>query len=294
MAVAAVAFAPFVARGRAALLTLIVAVDAIVLFAVPEFAAPRSTKVDLAPVAYLRRHLGTRAGSTRSARSHPTTAPTSASPRSASTISPRGLRAVRAPSTRPGGAFTGFPSAGPSAESELLRHLGGYRSAGVRYVLAPARQSLPQSPDRLRLVFRSPSTWIYRLAGTSPYYRAPGCRMYSSSPQSVSVVCPRPSTLVRRETWFAGWTARVDGKPDPSVAWTGSFRPSPSRPEVTGSTFSFTPPGMSWAVIGLLAGCALLCLPTVSRMVRRRQDAPEQAVTQPEGWNDPAGLARPV
>jgi len=45
-------------RARAALLTLLVAVDALLLFAVPELSAPRATTVDLKPVAYLRKHLG--------------------------------------------------------------------------------------------------------------------------------------------------------------------------------------------------------------------------------------------
>ena len=46
------------ARVRNGLLALLVAVETIVLFAVPEFSAPRATTVDLAPVTYLRQHLG--------------------------------------------------------------------------------------------------------------------------------------------------------------------------------------------------------------------------------------------
>ncbi len=45
-------------RLRAALLAGVVALDVIALFVVPELSAPRSVKTDLAPVAYLRQHLG--------------------------------------------------------------------------------------------------------------------------------------------------------------------------------------------------------------------------------------------
>jgi hypothetical protein len=59
--VAAVAAAVALVRGARTsglLQTLLVAVDALVLFTVPELSAPRATTVDLKPIAYLRRNLG--------------------------------------------------------------------------------------------------------------------------------------------------------------------------------------------------------------------------------------------
>jgi hypothetical protein len=293
VAVAAVAFVRS-ARVRATLLALLVSVEAIALFVVPEFAAPRTARIDIAPVAYLHRHLGQGRFYTLGPISPDYGSYFGLASFGVDDFPPKDYAQYVHSRLDPVAGFTGFPSSRRAAESELLHHLSGYRSVGVRYVLTPAQQSLPESPKTLRLVFRSPSTRIYRLAGAAPYYRAPGCRMYSISPQSVSVVCPRPTTLVRRETWFAGWTARVNGKPAHIRRIDGLFQGVTVPAGSHRLTFSFLPPGMSWAVIGLLAGCALLCLPTVSRMVRRRQDAREQAVTHPEGWNDPAGLARPV
>src|SRR5262249_42213421 len=161
------------------------------------------------------------------------------------------------------------------------------RSVGVRYVLTPADLSLPQSPQTLQLVFRSPTTRIYSLAGAAPYYRAPGCKVSPISTDSVSVDCPRPTTLVRRESWFAGWTARVSGKRAHIRDMDGLFQGVTVPAGSHRVTFTFLPPGMNWAAIGLLAGCALLCLPTVSRIARRRQEPSRQGVTQPEGWTDP-------
>ena len=253
------------ARARAALLTLIVAVDAIVLFAVPEFAAPRSTTVDLAPVAYLRRHLNQGRFFTLG-------------PIAPDYGSYFGLASLRIDDFPPEAyakfvhrrldpvvAFTGFRPPGPSAVHELMHHLGGYRAAGVHYVLAPAGRRLPGTPTGLRLVFRSPSTWIYRLAGAMPYFGAAGCVTTSGARDSARVVCDRPSTLVRRETWLAGWSAQLDGRPTAIRPVDGLFQ-AVSVP--AGShliTFSFTPPGMNWALSALLGGCALMLVPTLRR-----------------------------
>ena len=253
------------AQARALLLTVIVAVDAIVLFAVPEFAAPRSTKVDLAPVAYLRRHLDDGRFFTLGP-----IAPDYGSYFGLASVSvddfpPRAYAAFVHRRLDPVVGFTGFRPPGPSAAHELLRHLDGYRAAGVRYVLTPAGQPLPGSPRGLGLVFRSPSTWIYHLAGASPYVGTAGCLTTSVVRDTARVTCAQPSTLVRRETWLAGWSAQIDGRPTTIRRVEGLFQAVtvPAGSHVI--TFSFTPPGMGWALPGVLAGCALMFVPTVRR-----------------------------
>ncbi len=293
VAVAAVAFIRS-ARARATLLTLLVSVEAIALFVVPEFSAPRMARIDLAPVAYLRRHLGQGRFYTLGPIAPNYGSYFGLASFGVDDFPPKDYTHYVHAHLDPVATFRGFRPSGRSAESKLLHHLRGYRSVGVRYVLTWARHPLPTSPRTLRLVFQSPTTRIYQLAGAAPYYRAPGCQVSSTSRESVRVVCPRPTTLVRRETWFAGWTAWVNGKPAHIRRIDGLFQgvTVPAGSHLV--TFSFLPPGMSWAAIGLLAGCALLCLPTVSRMVRRRQDPSEHGVTHQEGPTDPAGLARPA
>jgi hypothetical protein len=253
------------ARARAALLTLIVAVDAIVLFAVPEFAAPRSSKVDLAPVAYLRRHVDDGRFFTIGP-----IAPDYGSYFGLASVSvddfpPRAYAGFVHRRLDPVVGFTGFRPPGPSAAQELMRHLNGYRAAGVRYVLTPAGQPLPRRPRGLQLVFRSPSTWIYRLAGASPYFGAAGCLTTSTARDSARAVCPQPSTLVRRETWLGGWSAQIDGRPTTIRRVDGLFQAVTVPAGSHLVRFSFTPPGMGWALPGLLAGCALMFVPTVRR-----------------------------
>ncbi len=253
------------ARTRAALLTVIVAVDAIVLFAVPEFAAPRSTKVDLAPVAYLRRHLHEGRFYTLGPIAPDYGSYFGLASLRIDDFPPRAYARFVHRRLDPVVAFTGFRPPGPSATQELMRHLSGYRAAGVRYVLTPAGQPLPQRPTGLRRVFVSPSTWIYRLAGTLPYFGAAGCVTTSGARDSARVVCVRPSTLVRRETWLAGWSAQVDGHPTAIRRVDGLFQAVTVPAGSHRVTFSFTPPGMGWALTGLLCGCALLLVPTVRR-----------------------------
>jgi hypothetical protein len=267
------------ARVRGVSLALLVAVETVALFAVPEFSAPRAASVDLSPVTYLRRHVGEGRFYTLGP-----IAPDYGSYFGLGSIAvddfpPKDYAVYVHKRLDPVVAFTGFRAKGrPSALQELMRHLDGYRSVGVRYVLTSAKQSLPQSQSTFRLVFSSSTTRIYQLAGAAPYFEAPGCQVTSSARQSALVACPRPTVLIRRETWLNGWSARVDGKPTPIHRVDGLFQAIAVPAGRHRITFSFTPPGMGWAGIGLLVGCALMLVPTLAgRLARRRSERPEPA-----------------
>jgi hypothetical protein len=140
----------------------------------------------------------------------------------------------------------------------LLRHLDGLRFAGVRYVVSPRHQSLPRTSSTLRLVFRSSTTNVYRLVGARPDVEAPGCGVIPSGRESVRVTCSRPTTLVRRETWLPGWSARIDGRPATIREAARLFQAVTVPAGSHRVTFAFAPPGMGWALLGFVAGCALL------------------------------------
>jgi hypothetical protein len=257
------------ARPRAALLALLMAVDALALFVVPEFSAPRATTLDLAPVAYLRQHLG----EARFFTLGPIVPNYGSYFRLASLgiddFPPKAYAHFVHARLDPVVGFTGFRPAGRSAEQELLRHLRGYRSAAVRYVLTPAGQPLPTSRTTFRLVFRSPTTRIYRLARPSPYFGAAGCRVTSSDRQSAWVTCRRQTTLIRRETMLPGWSAQLDGRPAAIHRNHGLFQAVTVPAGSHHVTFSFTPPGMDWALLGLLGGCVLMGVPGLARLLAR-------------------------
>jgi hypothetical protein len=259
-------------RARATVLALLVAVDVLVLFAVPEFAAPRASSLDRAPVAYLGRHLGEGRFITLS--------PIAPNYGSYFSLASFGINDfppkiyARYVGTRldPGVAFTGFRSKRvPSARWEVLHHLNGYRAAGVLYVVSRPNDALPTRSTGLRLVFRSPAARIYQLLGASPYFSAAGCNVTSSTRDSARVVCPRSATLIRRETWYSGWSARLDGHPATIRRADGLFQAVTLPAGSHRITFSFAPPGMNLALLGLLAGCALMLSPTVMARQKRRR-----------------------
>ncbi|HWE15226.1 MAG TPA: YfhO family protein [Solirubrobacteraceae bacterium] len=274
LTVAAAAAAALVARSRlrAALLVALVAVDAIVLFAVPEFAAPRAATVDPAPVAFLRRHLGEARFFTLGPIQPDYGSYFGLASLGVDDFPPQAYAHYVHSRLDPVAQFVGFrPTGQPSAEQELIRHLRGYRSAGVRYVLTPAEQPLPESRNAFRLVFRSRTTWIYRLAGASPYFGAAGCEVTSGGRNSASVVCRRPTRLVRRETWFPGWSAQLDGHPIAVRRVDGLFQAVTVPAGSHHVTFDFAPPGMDWGLLGLLGGCGLLLAPTLTRLSSFRE-----------------------
>jgi hypothetical protein len=254
-------------RLRAALLAVVIIVDAIALFAVPEFSAPRGDHLDSAPVAYLQHHLG--------AQRFLSLGPIAGNYGSYFRISslriddfpPKDFARFLRRRIDPSLAFVGFQDHGePSLTYELQRHIAGLRAAGVKYVLTVAKgPGLPPDPRDYHLVFRSRTTRIYRLTGAKPYFGAAGCRVGASTFDSVHLVCWRSTTLIRRETWFVGWSARVNGRPTTIRRYQGVFQAIRVPAGTDTITFDFIPVHMRWALLALAAGC--LCL--IASLVRR-------------------------
>ncbi len=265
------------ARERAALLAMLVAVDALALFVVPEFSAPRSVRIDLAPVRYLQRHLGdsrffTLGPIQPNYGSYFGLASLNVNdftPTSYSAYVHRRLDPVVNPNLFIGTGGGWRPAGQPSPEAMLMRHLGGYRAAGVRYVLTSPGHPLRQSPTTLSLVFRSPTTWIYRVIGASRYFSAASCRVSSSGRGSAQVSCSRSGTLVRRETWFPGWSAQLDGHPTTIRRVDGLFQAVTVPAGTHRIVFSFAPPDIGWGLLALLGGCVLMCAPSLAGAVAR-------------------------
>ncbi|HEX4521279.1 MAG TPA: YfhO family protein [Gaiellaceae bacterium] len=263
--VAAVAMALPTARLRAVVASAVVIAEALLLFAVPEASAPRSVAIDTAPAAYLHRHLGDARFLTlgplqpdygsyygvASLNVNDVPVPSAF----ARYVSTRLDQAVD-PTVFVGNLGGGRPSAAPSPEAELLRNLAAYRAAGVAYVLAPAGQTLP-SGFTLRL--RSPTTWIYQLAGADPLVTAPGCTLAGTA-DSLQLSCERPTLLVRRETALPGWHATIDGHPARLQTVDGLFQALPLARGSHRIAFSYAPPYLRWAFAGFVLGWAILGL----------------------------------
>ena len=208
-AVAVIAAVPS-AQLRATLLMLVVAVDAVALFAVPQFAAPREATIDRAPVTFLQRHLGLQRFYTLGPIEPNYGSYFAVAELGVDDFPPKSYAGYVHHRLDPAAPFVGFRTpAAPSAERELMLHLVSYGLAGVRYVLAPAGQRLPTRRHGLRLVDRTRTTWIYEITHAAPFMTAAGCRVTRSS----AIRCPRPgariarfAALTRQELRFRGGT----------------------------------------------------------------------------------------
>jgi hypothetical protein len=249
------------------LLAGLLAVDALAMFAVPQLSAPRTVQPDPAPVAFLRQHLGLSRFATLGPfqpdyGSYYGLASVNSNDNPTPAIFAHYVKAELDPFVSPSifvGTYGGDRSRlVPSPTQELVSHLPGYRAAGVSYVLTPPGQLLPQSPGGLTLVARTPSAWIYNLAGSAPFFDAPGCRVTSEGWDSATVSCPAASTLVRRETDLPGWSTTVSGRDTPIARTAGLFQSVPVGGGTHRVRFSYSPPGILWGGLGFLAGLLLL------------------------------------
>jgi hypothetical protein len=267
------------ARARIRALSLVLVLDTLALFALPELSAPRAVTFDAAPVAFLARHLGQSRFFTlgplapnygayfgiSSLNINEVPVPTAFS---------RYVKAHLDPVVDPValvGTGGGRPLLAPSPTRELLDNLDGYRAAGVAYVLTPAGQALPQST--FTAVFRSPTTWIYQLAGASSFFtaRGRGCVLDPRTQDAVRMSCPAQSELIRRETDLPGWSASIDGHAVPIRPDNGLFQAITVPAGVHRVTFGYEPPYILWGILSLVAGCAWLVLGRIQlpRPVRR-------------------------
>ena len=155
---------------------------------------------------------------------------------------------------------------------ELLRNLPAYRAAGVAYVLTPADEPLPGSRTTFSLVFGSPSTRIYHLAGARPYFTAsnPACTIRTGSREAVRLRCPGPVVLVRRETDLRGWRADVDGHRARLQRIDGLFQGVTVPAGTHRITFVYSPPYVGWGFAAFAAGCAWLVLSGTATRMRAR------------------------
>jgi hypothetical protein len=273
------------ARLRALLATALVAGDAMLLFAIPQLSAPREVAIDTAPVQFLRQHLGTSRFFTLGPLQPNYGAYYGLASLNINDLPIPSLDAdyTRAhldkfvnPAVLVGNYGGGRSLTAPPPTLELFANLAGYREAAVKYVLVPAGQSLPQGPHRVELVFRGPSTWIYRLTGAEPYFsvNGPGCTATASSQSAVRVTCSHPTTLVRRETSMPGWSAEVDGRSAPVLEHDGVFQAVSLGAGSHSVTFSFTPPDEGLGLLGLLAGIGWLATGALLTTRRRRRSGP--------------------
>jgi Bacterial membrane protein YfhO len=274
-------------RARRSVAVTIVSLDALAMFVLPQLSAPRKMYIDTAPVDFLQRNLGLARYFTLGPLgpnygSYFGIRELDASDNPVSSVFVKYITTRLDPTADPY-FFTGV--FGPNPTEALESHLDGYRAAGVRYVLTPEGVALPQGPTTFTLVFRTPTTWIYRLAGTAPYFTStnPHCSVAPRGGESVRLACSGPTTLIRRETYMPGWEAEVDGDATPVRQYDTAFQAVTVKPGRHVVTFHFAPPYIGWALAACVFGLAWLIFPPLrtrlSGIYRGRKRLPVQRST---------------
>lgn len=263
----------------------LVAFDALAMFVLPQFSAPRHAAIDRKPVAYLRAHLGHYRFYTLGP-----LAPDYGSYFGLASAAVNDLPTPKAwaryvthhldPNVDPVN-FTGTSQAnplGPSPAQELVRHFASYEQIGVKYLLVPAGAALPALPssDAVKEVWHDSTTAIYRLPAPQPLYRGSGCKVVSAHWDSATLTCSHPAVVDRRVLYMRGWSARLDGRPLAIHRAHRLWQQVSVHSGRSSLRFNFTPPYMSEATAAALMGLgAIVLVPALagSRHSRHRKSA---------------------
>ena len=276
---------------RVALVALL-PIEAIALFMVPTFSAPRSGQIDTAVVAWLHAHLGLDRFYTIG--SVAPLAPDYGSyfglaeldtndvplPKSFNHLVTKDLD----PNTDAIG-FTGavsFNPGGPTPTQAFSTELTNYGLVGVKYLLVDSGAAPPQTDPPLSLVYHDTLADIYQLPTTRSFFSEPTgtCAVHPEGWEKVVVDCPATTTLTRLELEMPGWSATVNGHRAQVSTDADGLQTVALGSGRSSVHFAFVPPYMNVALIGLLLGALSLLLAAIWRWrdwpgscVRRRLSA---------------------
>jgi hypothetical protein len=153
--------------------------------------------------------------------------------------------------------------------SMLHKILPGYRDMGAAYVVTWPWETLPAEPGGAVLTYHDAIMNIFALPDPMPYLDAPGC-LLTGTHAKVQADCPLPAHLVRRELFWPGWRATLNGVAAP-LEPNGIFQSvtlPPGRSEVV---FRYAPPGIFWAfAMCALGAVALLAASLGPGLLQRR------------------------
>jgi len=248
------------------LLPLIMAVDVLVMFVVPQLSAPRSASIDMAPVNYLKANLGV-----QRFYSLGSIMPNYGSYFGIASINTNDLPVAQNwanyvlknlnPNVSPTDGFTGIDRVNPNGITPVqafLANMPNYGKVGVKYVIVSKALLLPAqaAADNLTLVFNDAYYDIYQLPSTTPYFSVSdgSCTLTPLSRAEVTADCAQPSTLVRSELYMKGWQA-TDGSKKLTITQSGPLFQQVKLPAGKSDVvFSFAPPHIELATAAMIFG----------------------------------------
>jgi hypothetical protein len=220
--------------GRYAILAVLL-LDVGIMYVIPMFSAPRHATMDLKPVKFLRSNLGEQRmfslgpiqpnyGSYyRVASANINDVP---QPHAYSDYISKYLDDNVNPITFTGtNSLDGKKRQPPEA---FLDNMPNYEAIGVKYVITfPKLFSAEQvQANKLKLVFHDEISEIYQLPNPKPFVSVLNgtCAASAAGLDAITTNCAKPSTVLRLEQFFPGWSATVDGKPARIGQYKGLFQ----------------------------------------------------------------------
>ena len=162
----------------------------------------------------------------------------------------------------------------PAVEQNQDQSLSGQRApmakAGLRLELFGPKS---QFAAKLRTVYNDALMQVLELPAPKPYFEilGDGCRVADSGSRTqVRVDCAGPGRLVRRELFFPGWRATVDGQAAVIGEFDGLFQVVDLPAGEHRLEFSYSPPYVEWAWLAFVGSLLFWLLPTFRWAIRSR------------------------
>lgn len=261
-----------------AMLLVLVAIDSILLFIIPQLSTPK-IQIDIAPVKFIGENIDFNRYYTLSP-----IAPNYGSYYGIASVNQNNLPVPKTWSeyinknldrnTDPI-LFVGYFRAdveGPSAFEEFVANQDNFRYVGVKYLVTSKNQLTSEQAAQAELnkVFTNAGVDIYELARVTQYFEpSKNCKVIDSdSRDAVIVECVGDGDLLRKELWMPGWRATVNGQSVANEQKGEIFQGvavTDGRNEVK---FNYLPPFMEFAYVafaGALAWIGYSMTPSVWR-----------------------------
>lgn len=301
--VVAVVLLALSSRAAPVVIGLLLVVDALGTFGLPQLSAPTSATIDYGPARYLAHHLGYDRYFSLNVY-HPDYG------------SYFGLASLDADDLPVPNAFARYvthhlaPNANatvfdgarvvegthPNALEDLIHHLAAYEAVGVRYVLAQRGSHPfgmgPHFRHHVTRVYWDPRIMIFELPHARSFFSTSGgCWLHVESRDLVVAHCRRASRLTRLELAFEGWSATVDGRPA-TIADAGGLQQLDLPAGRSTVSFSYAPPHLHLA-LGLfgLGVVGAVGLPVAGRRRRSRRRRDPQVTSARSVVSEPAAAS---
>lgn len=177
--------------------------------------------------------------------------------------------------------FTGnnnrLPGLG-SPTDQLRARLPAYEEVAVKYVLAlPGSDPLAGVTQPYKLVYGGPDMSIYELSGTKPYFEVShgDCSVQAVTREAAKLQCAGAGELLRREAFFPGWSATLNGV---TVSVRKEHEIFQSIPLVSGENnvvFSYQPPDYGLMLLVFWSGIAVLLLGVAQEFLSQHERHPQ-------------------